>query len=266
MFEAIDTLANYWEKRAVRFARERDGLAAVCSYGMPQFYNRVIEICQRRALRPWLRCIREQDVLEVGCGVGRWTQELAENSNRVSAFDLSPTMIAATRQRLDSLDLDADLQVADVASFQSDRQFDAIVSVTVIQHVTDESEFSQVFERLANLVRPGGKAILLEAAPSNDNERCDSPIFRARPLNAYKTLFEENGFRIDEISGVDPMPFKTWLLPHLRSMPRPLADIAANIAAAVSLPLDLLCARWMTKRSWHKVIVATRAGVPCAKT
>lgn len=266
MFEAIDNLANYWEKRAVRFAREKDGLAAVCSYGMPQFYNRAIEICQRRALCPWLGQIRDQDVLEVGCGVGRWTQQLVENKNRVVAFDLSPTMIEETRQRLELLGMSAELQVADVASFRSVRQFDAIVSVTVIQHVTDKVEFQQVFERLSSQLRIGGKVVLLEAAPSDDNERCDSPIFRARPLSEYRSALENNGFRIDDIAGVDPMPFKTWLLPYLRSMPTSLANFSASAVAAISLPFDLLFARWLTNRSWHKVIVATRIGESCAKT
>src|SRR4029077_19830606 len=32
----------YWEERARRFATEGNALAAVCSYGMPAFYNRVI--------------------------------------------------------------------------------------------------------------------------------------------------------------------------------------------------------------------------------
>ena len=45
----------YWEERARRFAGERDGLAAVCSYGMPEFYNRLIQRCQRLALERWQR-------------------------------------------------------------------------------------------------------------------------------------------------------------------------------------------------------------------
>ena len=34
----------YWEDRARRFAAEGDGLAAVCAYGMPEFYNRAIHL------------------------------------------------------------------------------------------------------------------------------------------------------------------------------------------------------------------------------
>ena len=34
--------AAYWEERARRFAGEGAGLGAVCAYGMPEFYNRMI--------------------------------------------------------------------------------------------------------------------------------------------------------------------------------------------------------------------------------
>lgn len=266
MFEAIDTLANYWEQRAVRFARQDDGLAAVCSYGMPRFYNRMIEMCQRRALRPWLQPITGRDVLEVGCGVGRWTRMLARNGNRVMAIDLSPTMIDEARIRLQQAGVDAELQVADVASFKAQRQFDVAVSVTVIQHVTDDREFRQSFDNLALQLRRGGRVILLEAAPTEAVGRCDTPIFRARPLQAYTDALEASGFRIDKISGVDPMPFKTWVLPYLRRMPRPVAVSITALVTALSLPLDLLLAGWLTRQSWHKLIVATRTGDPCRKT
>ena len=84
----------YWEDRAQRFAGEREGLAAVCSYGMPEFYNRVIDWEQRLALAPWLRVPAATRVLDVGCGVGRWSRLLAGRGADVLGVDLSPTMIA----------------------------------------------------------------------------------------------------------------------------------------------------------------------------
>ena len=65
--------AAYWEGRARQFAHRDGGLPAVCSYGMPAFYNQYIHITQRRALEPWLRQTAGATVLDVGCGVGRWS-------------------------------------------------------------------------------------------------------------------------------------------------------------------------------------------------
>src|ERR1700730_12028734 len=89
----------YWEERARRFAAEGEGLAAVCAYGMPAFYNRAIHLTQRLALAPWLRVTAGTRVLDVGCGVGRWSRLLAARGAQVTGVDLSPTMIAQARQR-----------------------------------------------------------------------------------------------------------------------------------------------------------------------
>ena len=69
--------ARYWEERARRFGGTGAGLAAVCSYGMPWFYNRYIDLTQWLALSPWLDVAVGTSVLDVGCGVGRWSRRLA---------------------------------------------------------------------------------------------------------------------------------------------------------------------------------------------
>src|ERR1700736_2059184 len=89
----------YWEDRARRFAGEREGLAAVCAYGMPEFYNRAIHLEQRLALAPWLKVDPGTRVLDVGCGVGRWSRLLAARGAVVTGVDLSPTMIAQAERR-----------------------------------------------------------------------------------------------------------------------------------------------------------------------
>ena len=89
----------YWEDRARRFAGDGEGLAAVCAYGMPEFYNRAIHLEQRLALEPWLNVAAGTRVLDVGCGVGRWSRLLAARGAEVLGVDLSPTMIAQARRR-----------------------------------------------------------------------------------------------------------------------------------------------------------------------
>ena len=56
-------------------------------------------------------------VLEVGCGGGRQTMELARRGYQVTAFDLNETCVKSTRQRLRSRKLSAKVIVADMAGF-----------------------------------------------------------------------------------------------------------------------------------------------------
>ena len=80
------TSAHYWEQRSRRFAARGAGLAAVCSYGMPELYNRAIQYSQRLALAPHLRVPAGTRVLDVGCGIGRWSRLLAARGRLDDCF------------------------------------------------------------------------------------------------------------------------------------------------------------------------------------
>jgi 2-polyprenyl-3-methyl-5-hydroxy-6-metoxy-1,4-benzoquinol methylase len=255
--------ARYWETRAHQFARRGAGLAAVCSYGMPGFYNRAIAFVQRRALAPWLRGPERgfgieprATALDVGCGVGRWSVQLARVGYRVTGFDLSSNMIARARERAASLD--CEFSTGDAAQLELGRRFDLILCVTVLQHIVAPSAARQAIGRLATHLQPGGRLVLLEAAPSRECGRCDSATFTARTADWYLSALRSAGLHIVVMRGVDPIPLKVWLLPYYRQLP-PLIRIAAlALATSLSLPLDLVLAPIATTLSWHKVIVASR--------
>ncbi|WP_194074845.1 SAM-dependent methyltransferase [Steroidobacter cummioxidans] len=253
---------HYWEDRARRFAAEGAGLAAVCSYGMPQFYNRMIHWSQYLALRPWLGIQPGTRVLDVGCGVGRWSMLLAGRGGIVTGADLSPTMIAEARRRaeLQGVSTRTRFIVQDLAHLDAGGPFDLILGVTVLQHILDPASLRSAVRRMANHLAPGGRMVLLEAAPASIAEHCDTSVFRARQRRVYLDLFAEEGFELRAISGVDPAPFKTWLLPHLRRMPRPLGMSALAAVTLVSTPIDVLFGRIAVQRSWHAVFVLQRSG------
>jgi 2-polyprenyl-3-methyl-5-hydroxy-6-metoxy-1,4-benzoquinol methylase len=247
----------YWEERARRFAVEGAGLAAVCSYGMPAFYNRVIDFCQRLALAPWLRVPPGTRVLDVGCGVGRWCRELAARGARVTGVDFSPTMIEEARRRAAQQGVLGRCRflVQDLAHLDAGGRFDLVLSVTVLQHILDPQRLRAALQRLAAHLAPGGTLVLLEAAPTRAVANCDSAIFQARERCAYLQLFPECGLRLRSVTGVDPAPFKTWLWPHLPRLARPVRSVAVALATALSIPIDVLLGRRAVERSWHAVFI-----------
>jgi len=252
---------DYWEDRAQRFAAEGAGLAAVCSYGMPEFYNRMIHRCQRLALEPWFDVKAGTRVLDVGCGVGRWSRMLAERGARVTGMDLSPTMIAEARRRADSAGL-ADrcrFLVQDLAHLDAGDQFDLMVGVTVLQHILDPDALRTAVQRMTEHLAPGGRMVLLEAAPARGAKYCDTTVFRARHRDVYLELFAQAGLELRAMTGVDPAPFKTWLLPHLRRLPKPVATASIALVTLLSAPVDFLFGRRAVKSSWHAVFVLERA-------
>jgi 2-polyprenyl-3-methyl-5-hydroxy-6-metoxy-1,4-benzoquinol methylase len=252
--------AEYWEARAQRFAVAGDGLAAVCSYGMPGFYNRLIHLCQRRALAPWLRVIPGMRVLDVGCGIGRWSRLLAARGANVTGVDLSPTMIAEAERRAQASGLAGRCRflVQDSAALEVGGTFDLIVCVTMLQHMLDVGQMRSALNRMALHLAPQGRLVLLEAAPARIATRCNSPVFTARHRAVYLRLFRACGLRVRALAGVDPAPFKMWLLPYLPRLPRALSLAALAIVTALSAPIDALWGRRLPERSWHAVFVLQR--------
>jgi SAM-dependent methyltransferase len=247
----------YWEDRARRFAAEGDGLAAVCAYGMPGFYNRAIHFTQRLALARWLRIEPGTRVLDVGCGVGRWSRLLAARGAQVTGVDLSPTMIGEARRRAAAAGL-ADrcrFLVQDSAALDAGGPFDLVLGVTVLQHILDAHALRSAVERIARHAATQGRIVLLEAAPTSFTDHCDSTVFKARQREVYLRLFDDCGLRLRSVTGVDAAPFRTLLLPHLPRLPRHLAFAALAAATAMSVPIDALFGRLAVERSWHAVFV-----------
>lgn len=247
----------YWEDRAQRFASEGAGLAAVCAYGMPDLYNRAIDLEQRLALEPWLSVSSGTRVLDIGCGVGRWSRLLAARGALVTGVDISPTMIAEARRRAVNQGVGArcHFESGDIAALEVEGEFDLVLGVTVLQHILEPSALRAALSRITACVAPAGRIVLLEAAPVRLTSRCDSTVFRARPRAFYVDLFETCGLELTTATGVDPAPFRAKLLPHLRSMPKPLSFGLIALATALSLPVNVLLGRRCTANSWHAVFV-----------
>jgi SAM-dependent methyltransferase len=248
---------EYWEDRAQRFAGEGAGLAAVCAYGMPEFYNRAIQFEQRLALRPWLGVKPGTRVLDVGCGVGRWSRLLAAKGAHVTGVDLSPTMIAQAQRRAAAEGVAARCQfrVQDLSKLEVEGQFDVVLGVTVLQHILDPQLLRAAVRGMAACLAPGGRMILLEAAPASPVQRCDSTVFRARRRDVYLELFRDCSLQLQALTGVDPAPLRMRLLPHLRRLPRELSMSLLVLTTALSLPIDALLGRRAVKQSWHAVFV-----------
>lgn len=251
---------HYWEDRAQRFAGERDGLAAVCAYGMPEFYNRAIDLEQRLALAPWLKVKKDARVLDVGCGIGRWSRFLAARGALVLGVDLSPTMIAQARRRAAEQGVEERCRfaVADLAHLDLGEQFDLVLGVTVLQHILDPVAFRSALSAMVSHLAPGGRMILLEAAPTAPLRRCDTSIFTARDRDVYLDLIDSCGLEVLAITGVDPAPFRKQLVPYLRKLPRSAGLSLLALATALSLPIDALFGRRAVKHSWHAVFVLKR--------
>ena len=130
-----------------------------------------------------------------------------------------------------------------------------VLGVTVLQHILDPAALHAAIASMTAHLAPGGRMILLEAAPTTAAARCDSTVFRARHRDVYMEMIRGCDLELRALTGVDPAPFRRHLLPYVSRLPRKLSLGLLSLATALSLPIDAVFGRSAVKWSWHAVFV-----------
>ncbi|HEY7375559.1 MAG TPA: class I SAM-dependent methyltransferase [Polyangia bacterium] len=103
--------------------------------------------------------LRGKDVLEIGCGMGLHTELMVRAGARVTAIDLSPTSVEATRKRLALKDLKAEVVEGDAEKLPFDAgSFDFVWSWGVIHH---SSSTGRVVRQIARVSRPAAECRIM---------------------------------------------------------------------------------------------------------
>jgi SAM-dependent methyltransferase len=126
------------------------------------------------------------DVVEIGCGVGRLTRVLSERAASVRALDVSPNMLDLAREHNPALDnvawlLGDGMTLHGIESASAE----AVVSHVVFQHIPDPRITLGYVREIGRVLRPGGWAAF---QISNDPRVHGPHRRRARIAAALKAL------------------------------------------------------------------------------
>jgi 2-polyprenyl-3-methyl-5-hydroxy-6-metoxy-1,4-benzoquinol methylase len=163
----------------------------------PTYYDR-----QEKELRGFLhsRVGRVRNALDIGCGNGRFSLTLAEFSDCVIAFDLSPTLIAeaiATAERRDAEGIQ--FQVLDLEVGIPAGPFDLVACMGVISTLIDDVAYNALLEDLARSAAPNGFVITKDTLSTAADGRLvitDTYVTNYRNLETYERDLEKQGLRI----------------------------------------------------------------------
>lgn len=94
-----------------------------------------------------------ESILDVGCGTGQLTHEIAHSGAAVVGIDASPTMIEQARNNFPELRFEP----CDVRAMPYDGEFDAVFSNAAL-HWVQPAEAAA--EAMARALRPGGRMVV----------------------------------------------------------------------------------------------------------
>jgi len=174
-------------------------------------------------------------VLDLGCGDGRLTAELAARGATVRGVDASPAMVAAARER------GLDARVMDGAALDFEGGFDAVFSNAALHWMhPPESVIDGVWRAL----EPGGRfvaecggagnvgavtgALSVAFAARGRDWAALNPWYFPEP-EVYRLLLRARGFCVEQLT----------LIPRPTPLPGPLTDWLETFAAGIAPELSV---------------------------
>lgn len=147
-------------------------------------------------------------VLDLMCGYGRHSIELARRGMHVTAVDNLPDYINEIKEKVTADNLSVDAICADVMQVQLIQKFDAVICMGNSLQFFNQHDLLQLLSNISDHLKPGGKFFIntwsiAEIAFKNFKENSWSKIGDLLMLNSCKILFhptrmEANTIMIDK--------------------------------------------------------------------
>lgn len=216
-----DSVAKFFRERA-RKAESVGSVRAVIYQDKHPDLAEKRDTAEKARLLPLLQLDRSLHVLDVGCGTGRWTADIARNCASYHGIDFSTELITHARSaHPESENLRFTVASAEnysLASLRKKQPFDRILCCGVMMYLNDE-DVEQAFSCMVSVASPKARILLREPVGiherltikehfSDELEQYYNAIYRTMPelVDCMENTLLAAGFRVVEQGDVYDAP------------------------------------------------------------
>jgi ubiquinone/menaquinone biosynthesis C-methylase UbiE len=161
----------YFDKRAKEYDKDVDIFP-----GYLQAINKIVELANLKG---------EEIVLDLGCGTGNLTLEIAKKVKRVIAVDFSEKMIAVARHKAKSLGLEnIEFKAKDIRDIDLENFVDLAVSNFVIHHLIYEDKIEVLFT-IYRALKKNGRVIIGDIVGKEEDFKKSNKILKENYKRKY---------------------------------------------------------------------------------
>jgi SAM-dependent methyltransferase len=164
--------------------------------------NYYVDKTQKRLFNEVIKIKKDFEVLDVGCGVGRWSLWFAPQVEKVVGVDLSPKMIEIAKKRAISCNI-KNIEFFGIENSLirfKDNEFDLVVGVWILKYIMNGDKLKQMIEEMCRVIKAGGYVAIIEQVDYNGpillGKEDLSGQSLLRPPDYYISLFEGCGMKL----------------------------------------------------------------------
>ncbi len=179
---------TYWNGRASR--RSQDCLSTVCIHEATSVENRCAHRVQEKVIRRMMSGmdLEGKEILEYGCGAGRWIPYFRKYRGIWHGVDISENMLSLARDVDERAVLS---KVSDGVIPYPDSCMDFVYSVTVLHHNSYDDQ-THIASEMSRVLRKNGYLLILE----DIGEKGVRYNMYPRPLSSWADLFQGQGLTL----------------------------------------------------------------------
>ncbi len=179
----FQTDGETWEKRA-----EKGKLPAVIDPAdLKGRKNLYIDTLQKIAIQKALGQGRKEIIVDFGCGSGRFSDILSHYCKFLVGLEITPEMLRIAKNECENPNINFVLYDG-LNLPMKENEADLLVSVNVLQYITDDRELEKVLKEIKRCLKPDGEFICIEQVTKNKKRW-------QRDFKTYLNFFGENNFK-----------------------------------------------------------------------